>query len=111
MKQNISIFDLAVTASVAIAANTFVSATGATAAAAGNALGVATFNAAIGQVVTCNVIGTATVIAGAAIAKGDAVEVGATGFAITKATGVTVGRALNATAAAGEFVEVLLIAN
>lgn len=111
MKQNISIFDLAIHTTAAIAANTFVAVTGTPAVAAGNALGVATFDAAIGATVTCNVIGTATVIAGGAIAKGAAVEVGATGFAVTKATGVTVGRALNATLLAGEFVEVLLIAN
>jgi hypothetical protein len=110
MKQSISVLDLSLVAAVAIVSNTFVAQGGVVATAASNALGVADTNAAIGQAVKVAVLGTAVVLAGGAIAAGVAVEVGADGTAVTKAAGVTVGRALNA-AAAGDFVEVLLIPN
>lgn len=111
MKQNISILSLTVVATAAITTNTLVTIGGAVAAAAGTALGVADTAAAIGQAVSVSVVGTALVTAGAAIAAGAAVEVGAAGSAVTRVTGVTVGRALSAAAAAGDLVEILLIAN
>lgn len=111
MKQNISIFNLTVVATAVIAANTFVTVGGTTAAAAGNALGVTDTAGGIGQALNVNVLGTALVVAGGAIAAGAAVEVGAAGSAVTKAAGVTVGRALAAAVGAGDLVEILLIAN
>jgi len=111
MKQNISIFDLSVVATAAIASNTFVASGGVTATAAGNALGVADTSATIGQAVKVAVLGTALVTAGGAIPAGSAVEVGVGGAAVVKAAGVTVARALGTAVAAGDLIEVLLIAN
>ena len=111
MTQKISLLALTVIAAAALTAERFVTATGAVATAAGNALGVTQTSAASGQVVAVDVIGTAVVTAGAAIAKGAAIEVGTAGKAVTKSSGVTVARALQAAAADGDRIEVLLIQN
>lgn len=111
MSQNISLLTLSVLAAAAITAERFTTATGTVPAAGANALGVAKSNAAIGETYPVEVVGTAVVTAGAAIAAGAAVEVGTAGKAITKASGATVGRALNAASADGDRIEVLLIAN
>lgn len=109
---NVSIFSTSVAATAAIAANTFVTGAGATAAAAGNALGVSRFDGDIGDQVTVDVLGSAVVIAGGVIADGALVEVGANGDAVAHAAGVPVARVLGAGAAgAGQLVEVLLIPN
>ena len=80
--------------------------------AAGNAVGFTQTSGAVGDRVPTTAGGTAIAIAGAAIAIGAALEVvGATGQLVTKTTGVTVARALTAAAAAGDQVEVLVIAN
>lgn len=91
----------------------FVSPTGGVAAAAGNALGVTRSDAAVGEYAPVDVLGTTLVTAGAAIAAGAAVEVGATGKAVTLNAGVKVGRlAPGASAAAdGDTVEIILIPN
>lgn len=111
MTQAISVLALSVTASTAITAERFVTATGAVATAAGNAFGVARSQAASGELFTTDVLGTAIVVAEEAIAAGALVEVGATGKAAAKSAGVTVARALQAAAADGDRIEVLLIAN
>ena len=111
MTQKISLLPLAIAAAAAITAERFITVTGAVATAGGNAVGVATTNAAIGDYVSTDVIGTSVVTAGAAIVKGVAIEVGAGGKAITKSSGVTVARALQAATADGERIEVLLIPN
>lgn len=111
MTQMTSKLDHPVKATAAITGERFVSATGAVAAAAGNALGVARSNAAIGEVFPVTTLGTAIVTAGAAIALGARVEVGATGKAVTRAAGIPVGVALQAAAADGDRIEIHLIPN
>lgn len=111
MSQSRSLLALSIAAAVAITASTFVTATGAVATAAGTAFGVARSDAAIGQLFPADVLGTAQVIASAAIAKGAFVEVAAAGKAVTRTTGIPVGIALEAAAAAGDVIEVYLIAN
>lgn len=111
MSQFHSLLCLSVAAAAAITAGRFVTATGAVATAAGNALGVARSDAAIGQQVPVDVIGTAIVTAGAAIVAGAAIEVGTEGKAVTASAGAVVARALEAAGADGDRIEVLLIAN
>jgi hypothetical protein len=100
-----------VVATVALVQNRFTTVLGALPAAAGNALGPAATYAAIGQRVGVSVIGSARVEAGAAVAAGAAIEVDSLGRGITRSSGVAVGRALSAATAAGQLIEVLLIAN
>lgn len=102
---------LSVLATAALTANRFVTAAGAVPAASGNALGVALADAASATQVPVVVLGTAVVTAGAAIANGVAVEVGTAGKAITKATGIAVGRALQAASGDGDSIEINLIPN
>lgn len=111
MSQKISMLALSVLAVAALTAERFVTAAGAVATAAGNAIGVASTDAAIGDLCPVDVLGTAVVTAGAAIAKGAHVEVGAAGKAVTLAAGKAVGVALEAAAADGDRIEVLLIPN
>ncbi|MDP1696493.1 MAG: DUF2190 family protein [Xanthomonadaceae bacterium] len=111
MTQNVSILTLSLAVTAAITAERFVDLSGAPATAAGNAVGVARSDGAIGALVPVDVLGTAVVTAGAAIAAGAAIEVGATGKAVTKAAGIAVARALQAAAADGERIEVMLIPN
>lgn len=88
-----------------------VTAAGAAATAAGNAVGFTTIEAASGERVPVAVLGTAIGIAGGNIAAGAQVEVHTdVTQVVTKSAGVAIGRALHA-AAAGEQVEILLIPN
>lgn len=65
--------------------------------------------ATIGTAVGVIILGTAEVVAGAAVATGAMVTSDATGRAITAATGNAVnGTAMNAAAAAGDVIEVRL---
>lgn len=110
--QSISLLTLAITATAVIAANRFVNALGAQVVADGNAIGVAKTQAAIGEQVPVDVIGTAVVESGAAFAKGATLKADALGRAITWASsGARVGVALEAATAAGQLVEVLLVDN
>ncbi|MGN7832656.1 capsid cement protein [Pseudoxanthomonas sp. 22568] len=111
MTQKTTLLALSIAATAAVLQERFVSAAGAPAAPAGNALGASETDAAIGQIFTVNAIGTAIVTAGGAIAKGAAIEVGAAGKAVTKNAGITVARALQAASADGDRIEVLLIQN
>jgi hypothetical protein len=111
-KQNIALLSLSITAVGAIVANRFVTPAQDQAVADENTLGVARSNAAGGELVTVDVLGTAVVEAGAAISKGATVKSNAAGKAITWATsGAKVGIALEAAAGDGSFIEVLLIQN
>lgn len=111
-RQSISLLTLSVVSAGAVAAGRFVTHTGAQAGAAANTLGVTrSAVAAANETVPVDVIGTAVVESGAAIAAGAALETDASGRAVTKASGPTVARALQAASAAGEFIEVLLIPN
>lgn len=104
-----AIFVQTIIATAAITAGRGVTIAGAVPAAAATALGLAQTGGAIGEAIPVNVLGTAVGEAGAAIALGAALEFDATGRVITKAAGITIGRALTAAAAAGDQVEVLLI--
>jgi Uncharacterized conserved protein (DUF2190) len=79
--------------------------------AAARSLGFARTNAAIGERVAVDVVGTCVAESGAAITAGAALELDAAGRVITKSAGVTVGHALTAATAIGQQVEVQLIPN
>lgn len=107
------ILTLTATASGAVTRNRFVDAAGAIATAAGNAMGVADYDAEDGKPFAATVLGTAVVTAGAAIAAGAAIEVGADGKAVTLAAGTKVARLAPGSSALadGDQVEVFLIPN
>lgn len=109
--QSHPIFTRTLKAVAVIVAERFVSPTGAVATAAGNTGGVARSNAQIGEAMPVDVLGSAIVVAGGAIADGAEIEVGADGKAVTKAAGKTVARAMQAAAGDGSRIEVLLIPN
>lgn len=106
---NLAIFTLTVVATAAVATNRFVTSLGAYPAAAAKGLGVARTGGAVGELLAIDILGTSIAEAGGAFAKDAALELDATGRVI-KQTGlsVPVARALEASAAAGAFVEVLL---
>lgn len=111
-RQFIPVLTLSLVATGALAAERFVTHAGAQAGAAARTLGVARAKAdAAGEAVPVDVLGTAVVEAGAAIAVGAQLETDANGRAVTKAAGPAVAVALQAAGAAGEFIEVLLIPN
>ena len=104
------ILQITTTASAAVKARQFVSPVGGAPAAGGNTLGVAWTKAADGENLTVGVLGTATVIAAAAVAKGAALMVDTDGKVLTK-TGdkVTVVCALSA--ASGDGKELMRVAD
>lgn len=108
---SVPLLTIPVKATAVLTAGRAVTGLGAIPAAGGRTLGVARVNAAVGDVTPVDVDGTTAGEAGAAIAIDQALEVDAQGRFIPKASGVTVGRALSAATAAGQMVEVLLIAN
>lgn len=111
-KQNIALLSLSIAAVGAIVANRFVTPAGDQAVADENTLGVARSNAADGELLPVDVIGTAVVEAGAAISKGATLKSNAAGKAITWVTsGAKVAIALEAATGDGSFIEVLLIQN
>ncbi len=111
--QNTAVLTHTISAAGVIAAARFVTPALAQAGADANTLGVARFaSAAAGDKVPVDVLGTAVVEAGAAVAAGATVKSDASGRAITWVTsGAKVGVALQAAGAAGEMIEVLLIPN
>ena len=110
--QAISLLTLSVTLSGTVAANRFVTPAGALAGADANTLGVVRTGGVSADKVPADILGTAVVEAGAAVAAGATVKSDATGRAITWVTsGAKVGLALEAAGAAGQFIEVLLIPN
>lgn len=111
MTQKISLLTLTAIATGALAAERFTTAAGAYPAAGANAFGVTNTSAAIGDRVAVDVIGTSVATAGAPVAANAYLQVGTDGKAITRTTGVTVAQALQAAAADGDRIEVLLISN
>jgi uncharacterized ParB-like nuclease family protein len=105
------ILTLSVLATAALTADRFVTAAGAVPAAGASALGVGRANVAIGERQPVDVLGTSIVEAGAAMTANDLVQCDASGRAITKAAGVTLGRLApgEAPTAAGQFVEIILL--
>lgn len=103
-------FALTVVAATAVAGKTFIGFDGSTAAAGSAALGVTLEDAAAGEAVAvARSVGSTLVVAGEALEAGDAVEVGASGYAVKATTGYVVGHVApgNAAAAAGAVIEVL----
>jgi hypothetical protein len=92
-----------------ISRGTAVGFAGTTASAGAAMLGVADTAAYVNDELAVDVIGTTSCVAGAAIAVGALIQVGADGKFITKAAGVTVGRALTAAAGDGADFSALLI--
>lgn len=110
--QAISLLSLALTLTGTVAANRFVTPAGALAGADANTLGAARTGGVATDKVTVDIIGTAVIEAGAAVAAGATVKSDSTGRAITWVTsGAKVGLALEAATAAGQFIEVLLVQN
>ena len=103
---------LTIIAAGVIAAARFVLVSGAQAGAAANTAGVAQYAAAAaGEAVPVVALGTAVVETGGIFAAGALLETDVDGKAVVKAAGPGVARALEASGAAGEFVEVILIPN
>jgi hypothetical protein len=115
MVPNISVLTLSVVAAAALTIHRFVTALGAVPAAGAACIGVTrTGAAAAGDLVPVDVLGTAVVETGAAIAAGAAIECDSSGRAITHTSGVKLGRMAPgqaAAGAAGALVEVVLIPN
>lgn len=112
-KQQNPVLAISITAIGAIAEYRFVTPAGVQAGAGVNTIGVSQYAVADTDVVAATIIGTAIIETGGAIDAGGLVESDASGRAIAKSTGVAVARALpdQSAAGAGEFIEVLLIAN
>lgn len=112
-RQCIPVLTLSLPLTGTVVAERFVTGAGAQTGAAGNALGVTRTAGVSGDIVPVDVIGTTIVEAGAAIAANALVEADASGRAVTKSAGVTLGRLTpgQSATAAGQFVEVLLIQN
>jgi hypothetical protein len=111
-QQAISLLTLACVLSGTVSANRFVTPAGALTGADANTLGVARTAGVSADKVPVDILGTAVVEAGAAVAAGATIKSDATGRAITWVTsGAKVALALEAATAAGQFIEVLLIPN
>lgn len=109
---NLSILTLTVAAAGALAASRFVTQAGAYPAAGAAAFGVTrTSAAAAGDLVPVDVQGTAIVETGAAVTFDAALQVDATGRVVPLTVGSKspVARAMESAAAAGAFIEVLLV--
>lgn len=111
-QQFTSLLALPLLAAAAITANRFVTPAAQQAGADANTLGVARATAASGERTVVDAIGTAVVETGGAFSAGASIKSDASGRAILWATsGAKVAVALEASTAAGQFVEVLLIPN
>ncbi len=110
-QQNVSLLSLPLLLSATVAANRFVTAAGAQVAANGNSFGAARFGGVSGERITADVIGTAIVESGAAIAANATLGSDATGRAVPWASGGKLAVALQAASTAGQMIEVLLLPN
>jgi hypothetical protein len=111
MSQKSPILTLPILATAILTASRFVSPTGGVAGAGLNAIGVTDTDAASGDIVAVDAVGTSIVTAGEPITKGASLEVGAAGKAVVLDAGVKVAVALEAAGADGDRIEVLLIPN
>lgn len=107
---NYSEVSLPIKATATITQNRGITFAGAVPAAGANGA-AAVFGGVSGDLITANVMGTATVEAGAAFAVNVALEFDSVGRYVTKTSGATVARSITAAAAAGDIVEALLIPN
>lgn len=111
-KANIAVLTLTAIAAATLAANRFITTAGTAPTAGGLALGVTRSSGVLGDPIPVDVLGTAIVEAGAAIALDATLMVTAEGKVITHdADGDkhAVGRALEAAGGDGSFIEVLLV--
>lgn len=109
MQQSL-LFSISLIAASAITGQRFVDWQGNIAAADEDTPGVAQSDAVAGQAFAVNVLGTAMVMSGGAIAVGGPVKVGANGKAIAQGgAGAIVGRAVTASTAADQLIEILLL--
>lgn len=111
MAQSIPAQTLSVVASGAVTKRRFITALGAQAGADANTLGVSRYDAADGEDLAVDNLGTTEVEAGGAVAAGALIETDANGKAVTNVDGPGVARALEAAAADGDIIEVVLIPN
>lgn len=109
--QNLAVLALSLKLSGTVTANRFVTPAGAQAGAGANTLGVCRQSGVSGDMATIDVLGTAQVESGAAVAVGATIAADSSGRGITWASGAKVGLALEAATAAGQIIEVLLIPN
>lgn len=110
--QNIAVLTLPLVLSGTVTANRFVTAAGAQAGTDANTYGVARSSGVSADRIAVDVLGTAVVESGAAVAVGATLKVDSSGRGITWVTsGAKVGLALEAASAAGQMIEVLLIPN
>ena len=109
MSQSKSVLTLSLTASGAIRAARFVKANGAEADAAEAAIGVSKYAAASGELVAVDTYGTAIIESGGVFNNGDQVESDADGKAVAYSAGSINGRALQASTAAGQMIEILVL--
>ena len=108
-ENSISILSLTLSAVGTVEAGRFVGFNGARSLAGAAGLGVSRSEAADGEMYTADIIGTSLVLSGAPVLLGAALESDATGRAIPLDAGVARARALQPAAAAGQYIEVLLI--
>lgn len=111
-KANIALLTLTAIASAAVAAERFVTSAGAYPAAGGLALGVTRSDGAIGDPIPVDVLGTAIVEAGGAITADVPVMIGVDGKVVAHdgdGDKHAVGRSLEAVAADGSSLEILLV--
>lgn len=106
--QKIPLLTLTRKASAALTKYQLITALGAVASAGEAAFGAVTTDAALGDDIAVDVLGTTIVVASAAIADGAKVQVAAGGKVVTATTGVPVGQALQA-AGEDEPFEILLL--
>lgn len=92
--QSRPILTLTIAAAAALTAHRFVTAAGAHATAAGDALGVSRTGAATGEVLPVDVVGTAVVEAGGNIAAGAPVQAGTNGVAVAATASALVSRVI-----------------
>ena len=110
--QSFPILTLSHVCSGAIAAHRFVTHAGDQAVANENARGVSRTAGADTEIIPLDVMGTTVVEAGAAVTAGASLKSDANGKAITQTTGTPIlGVALQAAAADGDLIEILLIPN
>lgn len=105
----IPLLTLSILATATIAEEQAVGHDGAVASAAGKMLGLAISEAPSGTQVGVDTLGTSIAVAGAAIANGADLQVGSSGKLVTQTAGIIVARALQAAAADGDKLEVLLL--
>ncbi|MEM1055180.1 MAG: capsid cement protein [Bacteroidota bacterium] len=111
MAQSSPVQTLSTRSAGAVETRRFVTATGSQAGAKANTLGVSRYSTAADEEVPVDTLGTTEVEAGGAIAAGGAIETDADGKAVAHTDGPVVARALEAAAADGDIIEVVLIPN